>query len=362
MTRVTRASINLTALRHNLSIAQQAAPHSKHMAVIKANAYGHGMLPVAKALEQADALAVACIDEAVQLREAGITKPLTILEGFLDPQELALCRRYQLMPVVHQLEQIAMLEVERAEPLAVWLKIDSGMHRLGIHTDQASQAWRRLHECRSIDANNIGLMSHLANADDRTDVMTEHQYQLFNRIRQQLSSSIEVPITSLANSAGILGWTQTHLDWVRPGIMLYGASPFQHQTGIEHHLQPVMTLKSQLIAINFHKRDEHVGYGGSWRCPEDMPVGVIAIGYGDGYPRHAGMGTPIMINGQRAALIGRVSMDMLTVDLRGLHNINIGDEVVLWGEGLPVEEVASHAGTIAYDLLCGVNPRVAVQY
>ncbi len=362
MTRVTRASINLTALRHNLTMAKQAAPDTKHMAVIKANAYGHGMLPVAKALEQADALAVACVDEAVQLREAGINKPLTILEGFIDSQELAICRRYQLTPVVHQLEQISLLEAERAESLAIWLKIDTGMHRLGISPEQASQAWRRLQECRSVDASKIGLMSHLANADDRADGKTEQQYQVFDRVRHQFADSDTAPIASLANSAGILGWKQTHFDWVRPGIMLYGISPLLNHQGADHGLQPVMTLKSCLIAINTHKRGEAIGYGGSWSCPEDMSIGVVAIGYGDGYPRHAAAGTPVLINGQRATLIGRVSMDMMTVDLRGLQNIKLGDEVILWGEGLATEEVAQHAGTIAYDLVCGINPRVAVQY
>jgi len=205
-------------------------------------------------------------------------------------------------------------------------------------------------------------MSHLANADDKADAMTETQYQRFSRTQKKLATDTTAPMASLANSGGLLGWPQTHLDWVRPGIMLYGISPFQNHTGGEHHLQAVMTLKSRLIARNFHRRGKSVGYGGSWTCPEDMPVGVVAIGYGDGYPRHARAGTPLLVNGQRASLLGRVSMDMITVDLRGLQNINPGDEVILWGEGLPAEEVARHADTIAYDLLCGVNPRVAVQY
>ena len=362
MTRATRATIDLSALRHNLSIAKQAAPHSKHLAVIKANAYGHGMLPVAKALDQADALAVACVDEAVQLRDAGITRSLLILEGFYDQQELEVCRHYQLIPVIHQMEQLDLLEAERSDPIAVWLKVDTGMHRLGIRSEQASQAWRRMQACRAIDLQNSVVMSHLANADDVNDTKSEQQYQLFQQVLNQISPTDVTVQASLANSGGLLGWPQMHMDWVRPGIMLYGISPFENKTAQDHNLRAVMTLRSRLIAVNQHKKGDTIGYGGSWTCPEDMSVGVVAIGYGDGYPRHAKPGTPVLINGQRVPLIGRVSMDMITVDLRGLHNVHLGDDVVLWGEGLPAEVVAKHADTIAYDLLCGVNPRVAVTY
>lgn len=362
MTRATRATIDLSALRHNLSIAQQAAPHAKHLVVIKANAYGHGMLPVARALAQADALAVACVDEAVQLRDAGIPQPLIILEGFYDQQELEVCRRYELTPVVHQLQQLDLLEAERAEPIAVWLKVDTGMHRLGIRSEQASHVWRRMQACRAIDLQGSLVMSHLANADDLNDDKSEQQYQIFQQVFNHIKSTGDQPQASLANSGGLLGWPHMHMDWVRPGIMLYGISPFQHKTGEAHELRAVMTLRSRLIAINQHKKGDTVGYGGSWTCPEDMPIGVIAIGYGDGYPRHARAGTPVLVNGQRVPLVGRVSMDMITVDLRGRHNVKLGDDVTLWGEGLPAEEVAEHAQTIAYDLLCGVNPRVAVSY
>jgi alanine racemase len=362
MTRATRATIDLNALRHNLDIARQAAPRSKQLAVIKANAYGHGMLTVAKALEQADGLAVACVDEAVQLRDGGINQPLVILEGFFDRQELELCRRFDLIPMLHQLEQLDMLEAEQGDPLTVWLKVDTGMHRLGITPEQCQQAWQRLCSCRSVKRDGMVLVSHLANADDRADDTTLQQFGLFQQLCQQMMASGVSLSCSLANSGGLLGWPQTQLDWVRPGIMLYGISPFQQQRGRDHDLQPVMTLRSRLIAINEHRRGEGIGYGGSWCCPENMPVGVVAIGYGDGYPRHADHGTPLLVNGQRAPLIGRVSMDMLTVDLRGLRNVKVGDEVILWGPGLPAEEVAEHSGTIAYDLLCGVNPRVAVEY
>lgn len=362
MTRATRATINLTALRHNLSIAKQAAPHSKQLAVIKANAYGHGIVQVAKALEQADALAVACIDEAVQLRDAGISQSIVVLEGFLIQQELDVCLAYQLTPVIHQLEQIELLEAARSEPIPVWFKVDTGMHRLGFAIEQATQMWRRLHDCRSVDVQHIVLMSHFANADNISDDRTERQYASFQHLCKQISADTATPQCSLANSGGLLGWMHTQMDWIRPGIMLYGISPFKNKTGEAHDLQPVMTLRSQLIAINYCKQGEGVGYGGDWVCPEDMPIGVVAIGYGDGYPRQAKSGTPVLVNGQRTTLVGRVSMDMMTVDLRGLHEIQLGDEVVLWGEGLPAEEVAAHADTIAYDLLCGVNPRVAVNY
>ena len=362
MTRATRATINLDALRHNLSVAKQAAPKSQHLAVIKANAYGHGIVPVAKALTEADALAVACVDEAVQLRDAGITKTIVILEGFINLHELEVCHRYQLCPVIHQTEQIALLETECGDPLAVWFKVDTGMHRLGFSTEQVGQAWRRLSECRGVDYVNSVLMSHLANADDLTDTKTEQHYEIFSQLNHQLKTQTGTPITSLANSGGLLGWPLTHMDWVRPGIMLYGISPFQNKTGADNDLRAVMTMKSRLIAINQHKCGDTIGYGGSWTCPEDMAVGVVAIGYGDGYPRHAKSGTPVLINGQRATLVGRVSMDMITLDLRDIQNVALGDEVILWGEGLAAEEVAKYSDTIAYDLLCGVNPRVSVSY
>lgn len=359
MTRAAEALIDYAALRHNCQRVRQCAPDSRVLAVIKANGYGHGITRVARTLQQADGFAVASIDEALILRAANIDKPIVLLEGFFDVAELALIQQYRLSIVLHHIRQLEILEQTLlTQPLSVWLKIDTGMHRLGFNPAQFEDVYRRLQALPNIAAPLV-LMSHLANAEDRHDELTSAQTECFHQAVKGYDGQ-----HSLANSAAILAWPQTHFyqhpNWVRPGIMLYGASPFIDDTGAEHELHPVMTLRSRLIAINQFKAGDAIGYGGSWRCPEDMPVGVVAIGYGDGYPRSAQAGTPVLVNGRRAPLIGRVSMDMITVDLRQLGKTDIGDEVILWGQGLAVEEVARHAGTIPYELLCGVTERVRV--
>lgn len=353
MTRAAQAVIDLAALRHNLRRAREAAPSSRVMTVIKANGYGHGLLRVARALADADAFAVACIEEAMELREAGIKTPIVLLEGFFDAPELLLASEHGFEPVVHHSTQIEMLERTRlVRPVRAWLKIDSGMHRLGFAPAVAADAWRRLRECPAVAAR-IGLVTHLANADDRGDSYTLMQLEAFRSALPGLEAE-----RSIANSAGILGWPQAHAEWVRPGLMLYGASPFVAGSGEEEGLFPAMTLATRLIAVNHLKKGDAVGYGSSWICPEDMRVGVAAIGYGDGYPRHAKTGTPVLVNGMRTRLVGRVCMDMITVDLRGVPDAQVGDPVVLWGKGLPVEEVAQHSLTVAYELLCGITQRV----
>lgn len=348
----TRALIDLSALQHNLRRVREAAPGKRIMAIIKADAYGHGLVRIARALASGvDSLGVARLEEAVRLRDAGIGQSITLLEGFLEAAELAVIVQHQLDVVVHRLEQIAILEqTSRKQPLSVWLKVDTGMHRLGIALSDAKSAWQRLQSCSSIKT--LGVMTHLANADDRGDNFTLQQLECF----AEATAGINTP-RSIANSAGILGWPASHAEWVRPGIMLYGVSPFTGGRGEQEGLQPVMTLCSRLIAMNRLRKGDAVGYGGTWICPEDMPVGVIAVGYGDGYPRHAEPGTPVLVNGRRVPLIGRVSMDMITVDLRSQPQAQVGDPVILWGKGLPVEVVAQHASTIAYELLCGAARR-----
>ncbi|MEZ5581547.1 MAG: alanine racemase [Candidatus Competibacteraceae bacterium] len=353
MTRATTAHINLSALSHNLQRVRRAAPGSRIAAAVKANAYGHGLLRVARALGAADALAVACGEEAVVLREGGIQHPIVLLEGVFEAGELPLCSRLNLDIVVHHLLQVEMLERTALErPIRVWLKIDTGMHRLGINPDTADTIWQRLRSCPSVDPN-IRIMSHLARADERNNDYTLQQLQIFTEAIAELPGE-----RSLANSAGVLGWPPTHFDWVRPGLMLYGVSPFADSEGSEEGLQPVMTLTTGLIAINRLAKGQPVGYGGTWICPQEMDVGVAAIGYGDGYPRHLPSGTPVLVNGRVAPLIGRVSMDMITVDLRQHPEARVGDPVVLWGRGLPVEIIAQAAGTIPYTLLCAVTERV----
>jgi alanine racemase len=368
MSRAAEAVIDLTALTANLEQVRRHVPGSHISAVIKANGYGHGMLRVARALQQVDAFAVASIDEALDLRLAGIDRPIVLLEGFFTVDELALIQRHRLTIVVHHEEQLRTLEsitvgpqLEADTPLSVWLKLDTGMHRLGFPPSLTASLVERLQRCPLVDPALV-LMTHLANADDRRDSLTERQIAWFNDAVAGLDDTDGMDF-SIANSAAVLGWSrQTRVGtgpaWVRPGIMLYGVSPFVDTTAADHDLRPVMTLKSRLIAIRELKAGDAIGYGGTWYCPEDMRVGVVAIGYGDGYPRAAGNGTPVLLNGRRAPLVGRVSMDMITIDLRGHEKAAIGDEVILWGNGLPVEEIAACVGTIAYELLCGVTHRV----
>nr|WP_321528477.1 alanine racemase [Sedimenticola selenatireducens] len=347
------ARIDLAALRHNLQKARDFVPGGRVYAVIKANAYGHGMLRVAPYLAGADALAVARVEEAVKLRQAGVDRPLLVLEGFYDAAELEAAAHYQLEVAVHQQEQIDILRQRRlTHPIVCWLKVDSGMHRLGFQPAAVEGAWQALQSDPSVAAG-VRLMTHLSSADDLNDPTTSAQLATFRPFVERFRTPC-----SIANSAGIIGWPAAKSDWIRPGIMLYGASPMLGQTGEQIGLKPVMSLQSRLIAINHFAKGSPIGYSGNWVCPEDMPVGVVAAGYGDGYPRHAPSGTPVLLNGSRVPLIGRVSMDMLTVDLRSQPAARLGDPVTLWGEGLPAEVVAHQAGTIAYELFCGVTQRV----
>ena len=359
MHRAAYAEIDLAALRHNLRQVRWFAGESKVMCVIKANAYGHGLLQVAEALSQSDGFAVACVDEAIALRNRGITQTITVFQGFLDQSELAACAEHSLWPVLHDQTQLLILEQAAiTKPLRVWLKLSSGMNRLGFAAQQAQELWRQLQAIDGIEQ--IGLMTHMASADEgKGDVdVTTTQIQSF----QQHTATLEAE-RSLANSATLIAWPEARADWVRPGIMLYGASPFipDIEDGETLQLRPVMRLASCLISIHQRRQDDLVGYGGIWHCPEDMPVGVVAICYGDGYPRHVDDTATVLVNGSYAPIIGRVSMDLLTVDLRGIE-AQVGDEVTLWGEGLPVDEIAASADTIAYELLCGVYGRVEYRY
>jgi len=353
MSRPARALVDAGALRHNLQQVRLRAPHARVMAVVKANGYGHGLVWVAQSLNgAADAFGVSSVEEGIQLREAGITRPICLLEGFFTPDELPLLAKHHLEPAIHCESQLqALAQAPPTVKLTVWLKIDTGMHRLGFLPPAVPDVLKRLHGSPAVA--NIRVMSHLACADIPSDPGTKAQIDSFLSLIQDLGLE-----SSLANSAGILAWPQSHLVWVRPGIMLYGVSPLEGQSAAALGLRPVMTLETALIAVHARRKSEAVGYGGDWRCPEDMPVGVAAIGYGDGYPRHAAAGTPVLVNGKRVALAGRVSMDMITLDLRAQPNARVGDPVVLWGQGLPVEEVAQGAGTIAYELLCHVTERI----
>lgn len=347
MRRVAKAIIDLDTLKHNFQRVKHYAPNSKIMAVIKADAYGHGMIQAAQALDAADAYAVAQLSEAIALRDAGISKPVTVFQGFQTADQLAQMRSLQLRPVVYQAAQVELIEQQDEGDLAVWLKVDTGMGRIGVPVEAATELWHRLKQSRSVTQ--LGLSSHFANADVPDHESNQKQIDTFNQLAQTLQAE-----TSLANSAGLISFPQAQGDWVRPGIMLYGSSPIAGKTAAELGLKPVMQFQSELIAINHLKKGDCVGYGSLWQCPEDMTVGVVAAGYADGYPRHA-QSAPASVNGQPTQIIGRVSMDMISLDLRNVKNPKIGDEVELWGRQVDVDRVAQCSETIAYELLCNAS-------
>jgi alanine racemase len=364
MTSPAYAVVNLDALQHNLQIVRKYAPNAKIMPVIKANAYGHGMLRIASALQSADAFAVARVDEGVRLRKAGIKNKITVLEGFSSINELEAILAYRLDTVVHSFTQLNMFEA-RAElnTCSIWLKLDTGMNRLGFKPTEFASAYHRL-KCCPLIKGQINLMTHLANADDKQDTTTINQITLFNQtvatLLEEQQFNAERSACNIANSAGILAWPESLAEWVRPGIMLYGISPFPEHTGEHWQLKPVMGLYSRLIAVKALDKGDKVGYSGTWTCTKPTRLGIIAIGYGDGYPRYAKEGTPILVNGLRVPLIGRVSMDMITVDLENQPLAKPGDSVTLWGDGLAIEDIAICADTIPYTLICGITQRVRI--
>ena len=356
MSRPTQMTIDLSALSHNLKRVHEVATGCAVIAMVKANAYGHGISQVSKVLSEANALGVASLEEGIKLREAGITKPIVLIEGLFYPDEMEEAEKYRFTLVVHHLPHVEMLEKAKCkEPFSVWLKINTGMHRLGIDPSQIDVFHQRLSAATSVKKP-IGLMTHFACADEKENPTTKNQINLFKKITQHLPGP-----RSLSNSAGILAWKEAHGDWIRPGLMLYGASPFLNQTGVDHQLQPVMTFWSRIIAIVPVKKGGRVGYGGTFTAPQDRLIGVVGVGYGDGYPQFAQNGTPTLVNGVECPLVGRVSMDMLTVDLTHDAHAKIGDPVILWGKGLPVERIATHCQTSAYEILTRMTPRPKVQ-
>ncbi|MFV8816208.1 alanine racemase [Haliea sp. E17] len=359
MARPTRAILNLDALRHNLGVARAAAPNTQVMAVVKANAYGHGALTIARALEpMVDALAVAAIEEALALREAGVAARILLLEGPFSADELTLCAVHNFAVVVASEQQLLWLEAATLPvPVTAWMKIDTGMHRLGVAPELAGDFHRRLRDCPNV-ADEVVSCTHFASADELDGGQTREQLALFERVTATLPGP-----RSTANSPAVLAWPAAHYDWIRPGYMLYGDSPFAVPQANADQLRPVMTLRSEIIALRDVPAGETVGYGATWRAARDSRIATVTVGYGDGYPRTAANGTPVLVRGQRAALAGRVSMDMITVDVTDIALVAIGDEAVLWGEGLPVGEIARHAGTIGYELLTRMparTPRLAV--
>jgi alanine racemase len=353
MARPNQARLDLAALRHNLELVRALAPRSRVMAVVKANAYGHSALAVARALDPlVDALAVACIEEAETLRDAGIRVPILLLEGLFEEGELPVAAARGFWVTIDNERQLGWVERARlAQPVRCWLKIDTGMHRLGVRPEQAALFYRRLKASPNAQ-DKVVLSTHFACADDLGSERTRIQLEAFEAACAGLPDE-----RSAANSAGVLAWPASHYDWVRPGYMLYGNSPLAGAHPNTDALRPVMTLASAVISLRTLRAGESVGYGATWTARRPSLIATVCIGYGDGYPRLAAAGTPVLVNGQRAPLAGRVSMDMITVDVTDLPGVAIGDAVILWGAGLPVDEVARHAGTIGYELTTRMPPR-----
>jgi alanine racemase len=357
MSRPTRAVIDLQVLRHNYQLAQSLAPESKTIPMVKANAYGHGAIKVSQALADiAPAFGVACIEEALELRDAGIKQPVLLLEGAFDAAELKLAatKGFWVMIENHQQKE-AIINADLAVPLTVWLGVDTGMHRLGFLPGDIAEVYKTLNSSRNI-SQPIVFTSHFACADDLNNKATLKQIDAFKAC---------APVTalqSLANSAAILAWPKAQREWQRPGYMLYGNSPFAVPQENADQLKPVMSFESAVISLRTIAAGESVGYTANWTAERDSTIATVTVGYGDGYPRNATNGTPVLINGVRCPLVGRVSMDMITVDVTDLRDVAIGDKALLWGPELPVNEVASHCDTIGYELLTRMPGRVPRVY
>ena len=350
MPRPIRATISAGALAHNLRVARSHAGAAKIWAVIKANAYGHGVERAARALQAADGFAVLDFQEAARLRAAKLEQPILMLEGVFKAEDVELLGKHRLTPVIHQPEQIELLRAAAA-PLDVYVKVNSGMNRLGFTIDNLRASVNALRETGRVRG--MTLMTHFADADGASGVRAQLGWF------QDLTKDIPGP-RSLANSAALVRFPETRADWVRPGIMLYGCSPFADQSAQALGLKPAMTLGSELIATQQLQPGERIGYGFSYEAAAEMTIGIVACGYADGYPRHASAGTPVLVNGRRTRIVGRVSMDMITVDISDIEDAHVGSPVTLWGEGLPADEVAAAAGTVSYELLCALAPRVPV--
>ena len=357
MARPTRARVDLTAIERNYRRCADLAPGSRILAVVKADAYGHGAVPVARALApRADGFGVASLEEALTLRQAGITNPIVLMAGFFAADELPELVRQRIDTVVHSPEQLEALLAARLEgALRVWLKMDTGMHRLGLAPESLPEAHRRLSAAPQVSE--IVLMGHLSHAEGLEDGFTAGQIATFRRCTRELAEP-----GSLAKSAALLAWPDSHAEWNRLGITLYGISPLDHPNPAGERLEPAMEFLSEVVAVRDLEAGEAIGYGGRFVCERDTRMGVVAAGYADGYPRHARDGTPVLVDGRRARLAGRVSMDLLTVDLEGLDDVRVGDPVELWGKALSINEVAEACDTIAYELLTGVSPRVPREY
>lgn len=355
MTRPTRVHIDATALLHNLGQVKHYAPGKKIIAMVKANAYGCGLSKVVPVLDkEVDAFGLACMEEALAVRKLGVQRDCVLLQGVFSADELPVAAKNRFQCVIHSALQLRLLlDTPLESKIKIWVKVNTGMNRLGFLPQEIYDVLQTLHSCPWVD-DNIGLMTHLACADSPEDPTNQNQLQRFRDLKLPSLSLIK----SIANSGAIMALPDTHADVIRPGIMLYGVSPFPRQTGVQLGLKPVMHFVSAISAIHHYPTGVPIGYGRTWKTPRPSIIGVVAAGYGDGYPRHVGENTPVWINGDYAPIVGRVSMDMLTVDLTDCMKADLGSTVELWGQYVPVETIAQAAGTIGYELLCQFVPRV----
>lgn len=358
MARKTLCTLSTANLLHNLEVIRSKAPKSKIMAMVKANAYGHGIRSVSQRLQgHIDALGVACIDEALALRQAGVTTPITLAEGIFAPEELCVAAEQGFTVVFHSDHQIGWLQQTKLPAkLRAWIKINTGMGRLGFYPEAAEKAMKTLSENASI-IQPVGIISHFACADEPVHPLNAEQIASFTSFAEKYPGE-----RSFCNSAAIFAFPKMQFDMVRPGLALYGASPLAGKSAASLGLKPVMTFKTELIAIQKFKRGESVGYGAGFVCPEDMPVGIASVGYGDGYPRVVQEGASVLVGEERCSLLGRIAMDMAAVDLRYCADADVGEKVTLWGEGLPVEDLATYSGRLSYDLLTGIQNRVRFEW
>lgn len=357
MSRPTRIRIDLDALQHNYQYARQLSPDSRTIAVVKADAYGHGASDVALALaNSADMFAVSCLEEAMDLRNVGISNPLLLLEGCFHSDELIHCSEFDISVVIHHQHQVDMLATMTLKrPLSVWLKVDTGMHRLGVMPENAAEVFTALKAFNSVG--DLTLITHLASADEADPAHTQMQLERFTAVQKQIAAQYPGVPASIANSAGLLAWPQARSDWNRPGIMLYGLSPILENDDHQGHLIPVMQFESEVIAVRTIAEGESVGYGNTWTAQRESVIATVAAGYGDGYPRTAASGTPVLVNGERARLSGRVSMDMLSIDVTDIEQVQVGDKVELWGQRLNANEVAGWCKTSGYELVTRMPKR-----
>ncbi|MFT2090711.1 alanine racemase [Paraglaciecola sp. 2405UD69-4] len=355
MSRPAKIYVDLDALKANYKLAQTLAPNSSTIAVVKADAYGHGSVEISKALQSSvEMFAVSCLEEALTLRQAGIEKPILLLEGCFSADEIPIASEHNCQIVIHNQEQIEALENAAIHrPMPVWLKIDTGMHRLGFAPEALQRVYSQLQRCQQVS--NIVLMSHFSHADDLASTSAQRQINMFEQCLDTIHTK-DIPI-SLANSAAILARPNSHGDWNRAGIMLYGLSPFLEPQKYADKLQAVMSFESSIIAVRWINAGESVGYGDTWTAKRRSLIATIAVGYGDGYPRTAKSGTPVLVNHQRVCLVGRVSMDLISVDVTDLKEAKVGDHVELWGKNLSANEVAKWAGTIGYELVTRMPKR-----